>query len=133
MPFLHASHLPHEVMQEMRTEQSLRTAAALADYGYLLDDADPLVPENSADFDGGHVAFENVEISAADRGFGDADDGVRRRLKFGLGLVLPGTLAGAVVDECLHACLLNSVGDVVDVKCAHSVAFVVPFSATRTS
>ena len=65
------------VMQEIRTwSPGLNAVTAGAD---LVDDADALVAQNAARRAGRHVAFEDVQIGAADRRLGDLDDRVGGR------------------------------------------------------
>ena len=68
----------------------------------LLHDSDALVSEDPSRRHGGHVALEDVEIGAADRGRRDADDGVRGVFDLGPRCVLPGAPPGPVKDESLH-------------------------------
>ena len=51
----------------------------------LLDDADALVAEDRAGLHAGHRAADHVQVGAADRGGGDADDGVGGFWIFGSG------------------------------------------------
>lgn len=62
----------------------------------FLDDTDTFVPENPPRFAGRNVAFEDMQIGAADGRPGDADDGVGGRLNDPLGAVVEALLARAV-------------------------------------
>ena len=75
-------------MQEISTRSpGLNAVTAGAD---LVDDADALVAENAARLAGRHVAFEDVQVGAANRRLGDLDDRVGRRRDFRLWRDLPG-------------------------------------------
>ena len=52
--------------------------------------------------DGGDVAFQDVQVGAADRRGVDPDDHVRRLQDLGIRYFFPSLLPGAVVDERLH-------------------------------
>jgi hypothetical protein len=57
----------------------------------------------------GHVALEDVQVGAADRGRVDADHDVGRVHDGGVGDVLPALAARTVIDERLHRDLLDVV------------------------
>ena len=87
-------------MHEIRTwSPGLNAGDAGAD---LVDDADAFVAENAAGLAGRHVALEDVQVGAADRGLGDPDDRIGRRSDGRLGTIFQGLLAGSVIDECFH-------------------------------
>ena len=73
----------------------------------LLDGADGLVAEDRAGRGLGHVALEDVQVGAADRGGVDAHDRVGRLDQGRVGDRVPTALAGAVIDEGLHLFLLS--------------------------
>ncbi len=58
--------------------------------------------EHTSVGDGGDVAFEDVEIGAADRGRVDTDDRVGVVDDHRVGRLLPCLVAGAMVNERLH-------------------------------
>ena len=68
----------------------------------LLHDADTLMPQYPARLAAGHIALENVQIGAADRGFGDFHDGVIRSVQDGLGTFFQGFEAGTTVSQGFH-------------------------------
>jgi hypothetical protein len=71
--------------------------------GAGLDDrADGLVTEDGARLYRGHIALEDVQVGAADRGSVDLDDRVGRRLDGRVGDGVPGALSGTVIDQSLH-------------------------------
>ena len=73
------------------------------DRGADLDDrADGLVAEDRPGLHLGDVALEDVQVGSADRRRVDADDRVRRLLDARIRDLVPGALAGAVVDERFH-------------------------------
>ena len=66
------------------------------------DRADALVPEDATVLDCWNVAFEDVQVSAANgRGFNLHDD-VGRLLNPGIRYVFPGLLAGTVINKRFH-------------------------------
>ena len=67
-----------------------------------LDRAHCFVAEDPAVGHRGHVAFEDVQISAADGDGVDADDRVGVAHERGLRDIFPGLLAGTVIHERLH-------------------------------
>jgi hypothetical protein len=76
----------------------------------LLDDADGLVAEDRACLHRRHRAAHEVEVGAADRAAGDADDGVVRVLDGRLLDLVETDVPDAVPDDCLHVCLLDRFG-----------------------
>ena len=73
----------------------------------LLDRADGLVAEDPTRRHRRDVALQDVQIGATDRDRVDPHDGVGVGLEHRHGDVLPCCLAGSVVDERLHICLLE--------------------------
>ena len=71
----------------------------------LVDGADRLVAEDPARADLGHVAGQDVQVGAADRGRVDPHDHVAFVGDLRVGDFLPGPLAGSVVHERTHGCL----------------------------
>jgi hypothetical protein len=67
-----------------------------------LDRPDGFVAEDPPVGHRGDVAFEDVEIGAADRHGVDADDGVGVVDDRGLGHIFPSLLTRPVIHECLH-------------------------------
>ena len=71
------SHLPQALTQEIRTRSpGLKCGDARRQ---PVDDADALMAENAAGLAGRHVAFEDVQVGAANRRLGDLDDRVGGR------------------------------------------------------
>ncbi|MPL80469.1 hypothetical protein SDC9_26369 [bioreactor metagenome] len=68
----------------------------------LLDDADALVAKRAARRHGGHVAFQDVQVGAADRGLADLHDHVGRFLDRRFVFLDPVLLAGALEHQCFH-------------------------------
>ena len=68
----------------------------------LLYDAYTLVSQDSPRLTAGHVAFENVQICAADGGLDDLNDGVGGREDVRLRVLLQPLLSGPQVNQCLH-------------------------------
>jgi hypothetical protein len=87
---------------DARDEDAIALREARDGGADLLDDADPLVPEDPAVGHRRHVALHDVEVGAADRGLLDPDDRVGGVAHDRVRLLLPGALPGAVVDERLH-------------------------------
>ena len=81
-------HGTHEIAQAIATglvTRGLEADAHGCDTGSdLLDGADRLVAEDRPRRRLRHVAFENVQVGAADRAGVDADDDVRRLLDLGI-------------------------------------------------
>lgn len=71
-----------------------------------IDNSNTFVAQNSTGLTGGHVAFQNMQISSADRGFCNFDNGVTRFSNFGLWPIFERFLSGAFVNECFHGGLL---------------------------
>jgi hypothetical protein len=69
--------------------------------------AHSLVAEHGSRLAGGHVALEDVQVRAADRGRVDLHNRVSRVLDPGVWHLLPGTLPGTLVDERFHGRLLS--------------------------
>ena len=91
---------PHDVMHETSTRSPAHDGC---DRGADLDDrADGLVAEDRARLHLGHVALEDVQVRAADRGRVDADDRVRRLEDGRVGNGFPRPLSRAVIHECFH-------------------------------
>src|SRR5919201_4360230 len=88
-------HEPHEMLNGTTT----RSLHLRAD---LLDDPHRLVAEDVAVLHAGRLAAVEVEVGAADRRRGDADDRVDRLLDPRVGDVLDAELLGPVPDDCLH-------------------------------
>ena len=63
---------------------------------------DTLMAENATGRTGRNVAFEDVQIGATNRCFGDFDDGVARHLKGGLGTIFQGFQAGTAINRSFH-------------------------------
>jgi hypothetical protein len=63
---------------------------------------DTFVTENSAGFAGGHVAFENMKVGAANSRFRNPDDGVAGSGNFRLWMIEPCLLTRALIQECFH-------------------------------
>ena len=94
------SQRPHLVMAGTSTRSPTANALhRVADRG---DRADRFVAEDPAVGHRGHVALQDVQVGAADRGRVDADDHVGRLLDRGVRDVLPGLRARTVVDQRLH-------------------------------
>src|SRR5919198_4665481 len=68
----------------------------------LDDGADRLVAEDRPGLHLGDVAFEDVQVGAADGRGIDPYDCIRRLLNRRVGLLFPATQAGSVIDERLH-------------------------------
>jgi predicted flap endonuclease-1-like 5' DNA nuclease len=79
------------------------TAAPISEHG-----PDRLVAEDRPRKRLGHVALEDVQVAAADRGRVDADDRVGRIDDLRVIHGVPAALAGTVVNEGLHRRLLSS-------------------------
>src|SRR6185312_9328710 len=73
----------------------------------LVDGAHGFVAEDPARTHLGHVAGQDVQVGAADRGRVDSNDHVAFVGDLRVGDFLPGPLAGAVVHERSHYCLLG--------------------------
>ncbi|EME55042.1 dehydrogenase [Amycolatopsis decaplanina DSM 44594] len=74
------------------------------------DRADGLVPEDPAVLHGRDVAFEDVQIGAADGDRVHADDRVGRLGELRPGAIDPSPPPRAVVNQCLHAFSLSTEG-----------------------
>ena len=74
----------------------------------LIDHADALMTEDAAGRASRHVAFEDVQVGAADRRLDDLDDGIGRRSDFGIRTIFQGLLSRPVIDERLHIVLPGS-------------------------
>ena len=68
----------------------------------LLDDADAFMAENSAGLAGRDIAFKDVQVGAANRRFGDLDDGVGGRGDLRFGTVFEGLLSRPLINERFH-------------------------------
>ena len=68
----------------------------------FLDDPDPLVAQNATRYDTGQIALEDVQVGAADRGLGDAHDGVICVAEGRLRHVFQLNLAMSAVNESFH-------------------------------
>ena len=67
-----------------------------------LDHAHTLVSENAARGDAGNVAFQDMQVGAANGRFGDANDGVAPLTNRRLGFALPRSLTRAAVNQPFH-------------------------------
>ena len=67
-----------------------------------INNAHPFVAQNGSRLAGGHVAFENMQVRAANRGSGDPDDGVGGRNNHGFGPFFQFFLVRAVINKSLH-------------------------------
>jgi hypothetical protein len=87
---------------DRRDEHPVALSEAGHRRAHRCDGADRLVAEDAAVGDSGHISFEDVQVSAADRGGVHLDDDVgglgRTRVRDGV----PGLLARAVIHECLQ-------------------------------
>jgi hypothetical protein len=63
---------------------------------------DTLVAEDATGRARRHVAFQDVQIGAADGRLGDPDDGVRRLIDSRLWSVFQSFLAGAMIYKSFH-------------------------------
>ena len=91
-------------MQEIITRSpGWNAVTAGADF---FDDADALMPQDAPGRTGGNIAFQDMQIGAADRRLDDPDDGVRRRGDLGLRTICNGLLAWSLINECFHGWLL---------------------------
>jgi hypothetical protein len=81
-------------------------AAPLLNRGHrrtcLDDGSHGLVAEDRSRLDLRHVAFEDVQVGAADRDCIDLDHDVRRSLDLRVGHGLPPAFSGPVVNERFH-------------------------------
>ena len=68
----------------------------------LVDNADAFMAENAAGLTSRKVAFEDMQIGAADRRFRYLDDRIRRSRDFRLWPVFQGLLAHGLIDQRLH-------------------------------
>ena len=73
-----------------------------------LHDADAFVAEDAAWSAGRHVAFQDVQVRAADGGLDHFHDRVAGRQEVRLGPIFKRLGAGSVVDEGFHGTLLDS-------------------------
>ena len=73
------SHLPQD--DDARDQDAIARLEAGDAGADLLDDADALVAEDAAGLHGRHVALEDVQVGAADRGRRDPDHRIGRRLQ----------------------------------------------------
>ena len=69
----------------------------------LVDHADAFMAQDAAGRAGGDIAFEDMQIGAADRRFDDPDDGVGRRGDLGYRTVFEGLLSGALDKRALSS------------------------------
>lgn len=73
----------------------------------FLDNANAFMAKNATRFTGRHVAFQNMQISAADRGFENTDDGVRIFLNFRFGPLFKSLLSWTTINKGFHFNLHN--------------------------
>lgn len=73
-----------------------------------IDHADALMPKDAARLRSRHVALQDVQISAANGGMGDANNGISGGSDHGLGTILELNLVRAGVNEGFHMFLQNS-------------------------
>jgi len=88
---------------------------------HLLDDAHGFVPEDVAGIDERSEEFVEVKIGAADRGRGDAHDGVGRLLHRRIGDVLDAYVTTALPSQRLHVFSNAFWPDVADRWCGHAL------------
>ena len=100
MPLRQYSHLPQDEMQEISTWSPGLKVVTPAPTSSTTPT--PSWPRMRPGVAGRHVALEDVQVGAADRGLGDLDDGVGRRLQLRHRPVLDGLASGPAVDECFH-------------------------------
>jgi len=68
----------------------------------LLNDTNAFVAQNAAFGHGREISLQNVKIGSANRGSGNAHDGIARILERGARLVFPCPLAWTVIDQRFH-------------------------------
>ena len=66
--------------------------------------------ENASREDAGHVTLQDMEVGAANRRGRDSNDRVAALTNSRLGLCLPRSLTGTVVDQCLHDAVFTGIG-----------------------
>ncbi len=100
MPRRQYSHLPQDEMQEISTGSPGRKSGHARPH--RIDHPDALMPEDAPRRAGRDVALEDVQVGAANRGFGDPHHRVAGRLDFRLGAVFQGLQARPAVNKCFH-------------------------------